>query len=70
MVAKLALLVLARSTVAMGVSFTVNAGTYQLVSTQGSTTCEIERHFNVVMLSSFDVMQVWFIIISIVILMI
>jgi len=66
----LALLVSARLTFAIGVSFTINAGTSQLVSTLRSTTYEIERHFNVVMLSSIEVMQVWSYYISIVILMI
>jgi len=53
-----AILILPRSTFGIGVSFTVNGGTYQLVSTQGSTTYEIVDYFNVVMLSSIEVMQV------------
>jgi len=57
-VAECAILILSRSTFATGVSFTINAGTSQLVSTQGYTTYEIVDYFNVVMLSSIEVMQV------------
>ena len=57
-VAEWSVSILSRSTFAIGVSFTINAGTSQLVSTQGYTTYEIVDYFNVVMLSSIEVMQV------------
>jgi len=58
-VAERAILILPRSTFAIGVSFTINGGTYQPVSTQGYTTYEIVDYFNVVVLWSIEVMQVW-----------
>jgi len=67
-VAERAFSVLLRSTFAIGVSFTVKADTYQPVSTQGYTTYEIVDYFNVVVLSSIEVMQVCVIIFSVVIL--
>jgi len=58
-VAEWSVSILSRSTFAIGVSFTVNDVASQLVSTPCSTTCEIVDYFNVVMLSSVEVMQVW-----------
>jgi len=57
-VAECAILILSRSTFAIGVSFTINDVASQPVSTLHSTTCEIVDYFNVVMLSSIEVMQV------------
>ena len=67
-VAEWSVLILSRSTFAIGVSFTVNAGTSQPISTLRSTTYEIVDYFNVVVLSSIEVMQVCIIIFSVVIL--
>jgi len=58
-VAEWSVSILSRSTFAIGVSFTINDVAYQPVSTLHSTTYEIVDYFNVVMLSSIDVMQVW-----------
>jgi hypothetical protein len=69
-VAERACSILLRSTFAIGVSFTVNGGTSQPVSTQGYTTYEIVDYFNVVVLSYIEVMQVCIIMFSVGILMV
>jgi len=51
--------IILRSTFAIGVSFTINDVASQPVSTQGYTTYEIVDYFNVVVLWSIEVIQVW-----------
>jgi len=64
-VAERAFSILLRSTFAIGVSFTINRVASQPVSTQGYTTYEIVDYFNVVVLSSIEVMQVCIIMFSV-----